>query len=472
MKFSKLFWFSSGPIVNSALGLITVPLIVHFFSQEDVARFSLFNTVLALSLSVFSLGLDQYFIRHYYDSKFRNSLILRVIIPGLSLFFLFFLFVMSNEWDLSYILFSIDSTSISNLAMLIVVVSLFNRFVILTHRMSGQGKEYSIFLVLPKLFFIAFLTFFSYEGISFYDLALYLFLSSFIVLILNVINLRKQLIDGVRTFRLSSKELKYKDMFFYGLPLVPSSLAFWALTGSDKFIIKYLVGLEELAFYSVAVSFAGVGVVLQNVFSNLWSPFVYSTISKNGDLSVVWHCNRVLLILVCVISFISTSLSRLLGYVLPENYEPVQYIFTACMLYPLLYTLTESTSIGIGVKKKTNYALFCTLVTLIVNVGLNFIVVPFLGYKGAAITTAFSFFVYFLIRTSISNKIWINQVGVYFYFQAFLLVVFSIMNCFFLEGFYIYVVLLWACLTGLVVFSNVGSLSFILHKSYRKNNQI
>ena len=160
-----------------------------------------------------------------------------------------------------------------------------------------------------------------------------------------------------------------KDGFSFGLPLILSGLAFWGLTSIDKLMIKDLSSLNELALYSVAVSFASAVVIIRSVFSTIWAPAIYKNedhpdIEKNIR-SVVSLMGVVIFYLFCIVGIFSP----LVAIILPDNYELVSSIIICCVGYPLFYTMSEATSMGINVKKKTYYSMLVSILTL----GVNFV---------------------------------------------------------------------------------------------------
>ena len=76
------------------------------------------------------------------------------------------------------------------------------------------------------------------------------------------------------------------------------------------------------------------------------------------------------------------------------------------MAYPLLYTLSESTGVGIGIKRKTMFSLLAAIVALIFNAIGNWLLIPIYGAAGAAIASAVAFFIFFAIRTEASSRLW------------------------------------------------------------------
>ncbi|WP_337121408.1 polysaccharide biosynthesis C-terminal domain-containing protein, partial [Staphylococcus aureus] len=104
---------------------------------------------------------------------------------------------------------------------------------------------------------------------------------------------------------------------------------------------------------------------------------------------------------------LSGCFAWILMYLLDEkSYGTVQYLLSICILAPLLYTLSEVTGVGIQIVKKTKLSMYASIFALIINAMGNYFLIPILGAAGAAVSTAVSFLVFFILRTEFSNKVW------------------------------------------------------------------
>ena len=61
--------------------------------------------------------------------------------------------------------------------------------------------------------------------------------------------------------------------------------------------------------------------------------------------------------------------------------------------------------IGIGFKKKTQYFFYVSVIASVSNFIGNLLLVPYLGAKGAAISTGLSYIIFFSARTYFSTKL-------------------------------------------------------------------
>jgi len=71
---------------------------------------------------------------------------------------------------------------------------------------------------------------------------------------------------------------------------------------------------------------------------------------------------------------------------------------------PIMYTISETTVMGINFKGKTKKHILIASVAAIINLLGNSFLVPIYGAKGAAISTGIAYVVFFGMRTYMSKK--------------------------------------------------------------------
>ena len=273
--------------------------------------------------------------------------------------------------------------------------------------MQERGLAFSMSQLLPKLFFLLLILSFLLFNVpsEFENLLIANILSLFAVFIIFVWNTRAEWMSAMKSLIDKSKQ---KQMINYALPLIGSGLAFWGLTAIDKFFLRSLSSLSELGIYSVAVTFAGVALVFQSIFSTIWVPTVYKWIAEKVDLKKIKNIMDLVALAIILIWSVAGIFSWAVAYILPADYENVQHILLLAIAYPLLYSLAESTGVGIGIERKTMFALLATVVALVVNVICNWFLIPIYGAAGAAMGSAVAFSIFFIIRTEASSRLWIS----------------------------------------------------------------
>ncbi|WP_261421786.1 lipopolysaccharide biosynthesis protein [Serratia quinivorans] len=421
MNTRKILAFAIGPIGNAALGLLTLPVITWLFSADDVGRISMLNVAVSFYVLFFSLGLDQAYVREYHGESLRGQLLKNVTFPGMLMILVVSVVFLLFPGSLSTLLFDQKSTAISLLILLILLSSFLNRFLSLIVRMQEKGMAFSLSQLMPKLMTLIVI------GLCYVLFAQHTLMQLVVANAIGFIAVSLMLMwasraDWLEALRSPLNYVKMKAMLKFGYPLILGGLAFWGLTTIDRMFVRAYSGFEQLAIFSVAVSFAGVASILQSVFSTVWAPVVYKLAEANEGheqqmINKVTQC--MLIAVVCLFS-LGGLFSWITDYVLPKEYVDVKYILIACLGAPLLYTLSETTAVGIGLSRKTIYSMVVSLAALVVNVVSNSLLVPRFGAGGAAVSTCLAFWVFLILRTEFSIISWKAMPRFEMYFFTFL----------------------------------------------------
>lgn len=405
MNIQKVLAFSVGPMGAAILGLITLPIVAWLFSPEDIGRLSMLQLSISFSLLLFSLGLDQAYVREFHEVDDKSALLKAVLWPGLLLLLVALVILALLPWSASGLLFGIDSVVLTSLLLASIVISFCSRFLGLILRMQERGLAYSMSQLLPKFLFLIIILFYVWLGAAavFQNLMIANVLSLLAVFGIYAWNTRQSWQPACTA---SIDKAKQRQMIAYAIPLIGSGLAFWGLTAMDKVFLRSLSSFEALGIYAVAFSFAGAALVFQAIFSTVWAPMVYKWAAEGVEPEKIKRVIDDVTLAVMVIWSLAGMLAWALRFVLPPQYEAVPNILLAAMAYPLLYTLSEATGIGIGIQRKTLFTLLATAVALMVNAVGNWLFIPDYGAAGAAIASALAFFVFFILRTEASARLW------------------------------------------------------------------
>jgi O-antigen/teichoic acid export membrane protein len=199
-----------------------------------------------------------------------------------------------------------------------------------------------------------------------------------------------------------------RQMNKFGMPLVPSALALWAINFVDRFFIAVFKGQVEVGVYSVAVRISSVIVFIMIAFRLAWPAFAYS-IEDDQEAKRTYAFVLTYLLFLC--SWISLALGLLSPWLVkvlapkPEfarASEAVALLAFASSAYAG-YTVI---AIGIGRARKTQLNWIVTGAAALVNVALNFALIPPYGMMGAAISTAVAYVVLFLGMTWNAQRVW------------------------------------------------------------------
>lgn len=412
----RIATFAIGPIGAALLGLISVPIMSWYFSVEDIGRLAMLQLTTSFGILLFSLGLDQAFVREFHESTNVPGLLINTLAPGCLLLGLFLGACSFQAEAVAEKIFGLQSLHLGYLALLCIFSAFLTRFLSLILRMQNRGISYSVALLFPKIVFLLIVSlyiFFDYEITTLQAISSHA-LSTVAVFLFLVWVTRDTWLLAIKQ-RIDIGQLR--KMFAYSVHLIFSGLAYWGLVSVDRYFLQMFSGYEELGVYSVATNFAALGLIFQGIFTTIWAPVVYKWVSEGEDISKIEKVIHYVLFLIVLLFALTGMFSWVIDFILPDSFGEVRYLVVACLGFPLLYTLSEATSVGTGITRKTIYALLATLISLSFNFIGSYILIPLYGAKGAAISTCVAFWIFFVLRTEFSMYVWqsIPRFSIYFW---------------------------------------------------------
>ncbi len=191
---------------------------------------------------------------------------------------------------------------------------------------------------------------------------------------------------------------QWKYMLAYEAPLVLHSLSYLVLGQADRVMIGKMVGDREAAFYGVAYTLASAVTILQNSLNQALTPWRYSKL-KAKNYSIVSSTTNVILILIggaiLMVVLIAPELMRLLFTA--DYYEAVWCIppVSVSIFFMFLYSTFVTVE---SYYEKTKYIMYVSVACGLINIGLNYLLIPVFGYIVCGYTTLFSYILFALFH--------------------------------------------------------------------------
>lgn len=191
----------------------------------------------------------------------------------------------------------------------------------------------------------------------------------------------------------------WKYAVSFNWPLIPYYMSTYILSSSDKLIINKICGPTDTAFYSLAYSFVALGLIAWTSVNSSLVPYVYQNL-RDGNLNNVRKIDNMVLLLMFVVSifiiFIAPEAISVLG--------SSKYSAAICVVPPVVAGFMFQTMCGIITNivdylKKTKIAMYSCILAAVLNVGLNFLLIPLFGYIAAAYTTVACYMIQTLIMS-------------------------------------------------------------------------
>ena len=199
---------------------------------------------------------------------------------------------------------------------------------------------------------------------------------------------------------------RLSPLFAFGLPMLPALLARKVLDASDRFMIPYYHGLDELGIYVMGAKIANIlDVLLLTPFLYAWQPFFYS-LSRDAEAPKVFaRVTHYLFLALCfVLLLLAASGSWMLSFLGGGKFAAAQSVIIPLVLSILFNGVQYCVSAGIHLRKKLHQEVLIMIAAAGLNVLLNWFLIPPYRGMGAAISTAASYFFYLVGTFLLSQR--------------------------------------------------------------------
>jgi O-antigen/teichoic acid export membrane protein len=193
--------------------------------------------------------------------------------------------------------------------------------------------------------------------------------------------------------RPSGPELR--KMLAYGLPLVPAGLAMWALALVDRIMLNKLGTLADVGQYAVANRIASVLLLGITGFVLAFGPYVFSIYSQDRELEKLVRGKTLtfLTVCLCAAALALTLFAREIISVVAPAFDSAYEAVGLLMLSVVAFGISTVVMAGISIMRRTKVLAVLAVTAAIVNIALNFALIPPFGMVGAAAATAIAFLV-------------------------------------------------------------------------------
>jgi O-antigen/teichoic acid export membrane protein len=198
----------------------------------------------------------------------------------------------------------------------------------------------------------------------------------------------------------------FRRMQTFGMPLVPSALALWAINFIDRVFVSWYKGNAEVGVYSAALKIASVITFVIIAFRTAWPAFAYSI---DDDREARRTYAFVLTYLLAFASWVSLALGALAPWwtrlLTAPAYQRAEEAVAVLAFAGTVYAGYTVLAIGSGRARRTQLNWVVTGVGAAVNIALNFWLIPEYGMIGAAISTLVAYLTLFAGMTLYAQSV-------------------------------------------------------------------
>lgn len=277
-----------------------------------------------------------------------------------------------------------------------------------------------------------------------------LFVSSVVsdLIVILVIYIRE---PRVRTNLLVKPDLHLiRRMLAFSAPLVPNLLSWWVINSSDRYIVRFILGVSANGVLSIAGKFPSALDMVVSLFNTAWQDV--SIADRDKDVGAYYSrvfrfMYRVLLSLLWgLIPF--TKIYIL--FAMEQSYHGAADIVAFYYLGSVFQGFSAFYGVGYLRSGKTGRAFTTSIYAAAVNVAVHLALIHFMGLQAAALSTFVAFFVMWYIRQRQN----VNELHVHLEIREFLLL---LVSCIVLS-----VAVIFMSFAVCIVFTLIGAAAFLI----------
>ena len=187
---------------------------------------------------------------------------------------------------------------------------------------------------------------------------------------------------------------RYRWAFLFGLPMVPQQLSGFILGVGDRIVIRHILGSAAVGRYSVAYNVGSLGFILLVFIGWAWMPRIYAVADRVARSRLLASSRDMMnLLLIPVVCGLAAGAPLVLAVWVPRSFHPAELTpivaIVATCTFP--FGQFQANLRALMSEGRTGQAAVATLVAAAVNIGLNVVMVPFIGITGSAIATVLSY---------------------------------------------------------------------------------
>jgi len=397
--FNQSAIYGIGLFLRKAIGFFLIPLYTHAFTHVQYGKLAMIYLFSGVLTTLFNLGLNEAFLKQFTDKPnnkkevFSRFFFFRLAYSSL---FLFLIILFSSR--LSNLFLTPKDINLIQIASIMIWIECLANPGLLILRITNRSKNYvflnTIRFIINITLNILFVLHFKMgiAGVLIGNLG-----SSLLLFFLLYPEISKFL-----TIKFDWAPLK--KLLNYGLPILPLSITIWlGLDLIDRWLIKWILGLDKTGIYTLGYQFGTAIGILVFGFCGAWTAFFYNNPENKkafADSAIIFI--RIALILWAILSLFTPEIFKLM---VAEKYWIAQSIIPIIALSYIFLGLEEIFTAGFYIKSRTRLLVPIALTPLLINIALNIYLIPRFGIMGAAVATLFSYFLFALFSYLIGNKI-------------------------------------------------------------------
>lgn len=223
----------------------------------------------------------------------------------------------------------------------------------------------------------------------------------------------------------------FKKIFYFGFPVMLTSVFFTLLNFIDTYLLQYYKGSQAVGEYSASYKIGfGMHIIITG-FNMAAIPFTSQVMKERPNDKKIFNTmlSTLFSIMISVFMFVSVFhaeivTTKIFGYsVIAEDYQNAIGIIPLILFSYICYGIYMNFALPFYHREKTVDLAIVTGIAVAINILLNFILIPLFSFWGSAIATLVSFFTLMILmywkghkdfytKYDIKNIVFISSVAI------------------------------------------------------------
>jgi O-antigen/teichoic acid export membrane protein len=380
--------YAIGNIINRIGAFVLLPVYTNYLSVAEYGIIEIFYVISSVVSGFLAIGLAHATLRFYFEyqeQRDRNAVVSTNLIGSLVI-------------------------SLAGSILVAIMAS-----TIAAHMLGNTDLTYGIYIILITLVFelssqicLAYIRAVEYSilfvGVSIAKLLIQVGVNTYLVVVMKegingvlignmVTVIAGWLVLSVFTLRRCGVVFhfdKFVPVIKYSFPFLLSTIIGLVSTNVDKIMLNYMISLEALGLYALALKFSMIiEQLVGEPFSRSYGAFRYTIMHDSNAAAMQASIVKYLFIFTMILSLgMCYFVSDVLHIMSAEEYWPAASIVPVVMIASIIRIMTYPAQSGILFAKQTRYFFYFTSVAAVVGIISNFTFIKIFGLVGACIGVA------------------------------------------------------------------------------------
>ena len=398
----KTIDYTAGNFINKVLLIILLPIFTHFMLPEEYAVYTNLMIFFSFASLIYLLGIHQALFSHFYDvnsNSYKFSLISSVFIiltiVGLILSSLIIIFRVQLS---QLVLRSIDNTDLFYYIAIILFFNMLFSISLSLLNIMEKSRHYAIISALQNIIVLLLIILFSLKNkfsVEYYFI--FLAIASVLSSLIGV----SQIIRILQKMHIPKVDKNYfsleitASMLKFGIVMIPGTISMLILQVSDRYMLTYL---SANTMYDVGIYSAGyrIGMIMHFVvtlISLVYLPYAMKIAKQSHAQELNKNMFRYYIIIGSLFGALIILYSQeIFRLIIDSNYLASYKIVFAGVISTFLYGVFNIININYYANKRAGNISMAVLLGSVINIILNFILIPTYGIYGAGIASIIAYF--------------------------------------------------------------------------------